>query len=390
MSALETVKAMGREAALEKIKAAGLKDYGLKAGSIAERMEKAKGGAVEAGLNNAGTDQVLLALLAQSPEKVFEGMCAAAYVVGAETVTLYLPAGETTLAENLKETAGKYGVSIVNDIIDVRAAEECLLLHIVTAARLADLLEDSVDESVFISTDGNTGTWVAADTKVGDLVSLEGAKAVRMGYRLYTPAEAKERTAADAINGRIRVLGEKDCVVQEVLAQLGRDRQISCGKCVFCREGLIQLEYMQREITAARGKGDFLDLTREIGQAMCGNTLCTVGQESAWMALDAVEKFGDEYVSHMKKNKCPAGVCSAFEHIYIDPKACTGCGDCLDVCPKECIEGKAKYIHMIDEFECTKCGKCVEACGEEAIVRTSGKLPKLPTRLTKVGKFRKH
>ena len=92
----------------------------------------------------------------------------------------------------------------------------------------------------------------------------------------------------------------------------------------------------------------------------------------------------------MKKNKCPAGVCAAFVHIYIDPLKCTGCCDCADVCPEGCIEGKAKFIHMIDEFECTKCGKCVEACEEEAIVLTAGKLPKLPSRLTKVGKFKKH
>ena len=86
----------------------------------------------------------------------------------------------------------------------------------------------------------------------------------------------------------------------------------------------------------------------------------------------------------------PAGVCAAFVHIYIDPLKCTGCCDCADVCPEGCIEGKAKFIHMIDEFECTKCGKCVEACEEEAIVLTAGKLPKLPSRLTKVGKFKKH
>ena len=44
---------------------------------------------------------------------------------------------------------------------------------------------------------------------------------------------------------------------------------------------------------------------------------------------------------------------------------------------------------MIDDFDCTKCGKCIPVCEEEAIIKTTGKLPKLPTKLTKVGKFRK-
>ena len=40
-------------------------------------------------------------------------------------------------------------------------------------------------------------------------------------------------------------------------------------------------------------------------------------------------------------------------------------------------------------FECDRCGKCVEACEEECIHITTGKVPKLPDRLTKVGKFKK-
>ncbi|MBQ5746785.1 MAG: hypothetical protein IIV81_02485, partial [Clostridia bacterium] len=82
---------------------------------------------------------------------------------------------------------------------------------------------------------------------------------------------------------------------------------LSCGtysvnRCVFCREGLIQLEYMQKEITQARGKSNFADLTKEIGEAMCYNTLCTVGQVSAKIALSAFEKFGGEFDAHIKKN----------------------------------------------------------------------------------------
>ena len=135
---------------------------------------------------------------------------------------------------------------------------------------------------------------------------------------------------------------------------------------------------------------EFFDLTKEIGDAMKFSCLCSVGQEAAKAALDATEKFTGEYEAHIKKNQCPAGVCSSFVHIYIDPQTCTGCGECLDVCPADCIEGKAKYIHMIDEFDCTKCGKCIEACEEGAVIQTAGKLPKLPNRLTKVGKFRRH
>ena len=72
-------------------------------------------------------------------------------------------------------------------------------------------------------------------------------------------------------------------------------------------------------------------------------------------------------------------VCSAFMSIYIDPNLCEGCEECADVCPKDAIEGKAGYIHMIDEFECDKCGKCIAACENDAIIQTTGRVPKLPT-----------
>ena len=159
---------------------------------------------------------------------------------------------------------------------------------------------------------------------------------------------------------------------------------------MFCRECLIQLEYMQREIMEGKGKNEFLELTDEIGAAMCFSTSCSVGQTSAKIVLSATEQFEEEYEAHIRKKICPAGACTAFVNIYIDPSVCNGCGECMDICPKDCIEGKNGYIHMIDTFDCTKCGKCISACEEEAIIKTTGKVPKLPNRLTKVGRFRKH
>ncbi len=390
----ENAKAIGYADLLEKIKEANLTEYGLCPAPLADKIYAAcaKEGDVyvHAGLNNADIDGALLSLLKTDPDAVLSGIAIAGFLTGAAACFLYLPVEETALAAGLKAKAEEYRIVIVNDIINVRDSEGDLLLHLATAKDLADLVEGCYEAGTYVAVNGEAPKKVAADTKVADLVSLEGAKAVYLGYQYYTPAEAASLTAADARNAVIRVLTDKDCIVAETARLLLKDRVASCGRCVFCREGLIQLEYMQKEIASARGKAGYADLTKEIGEAMCDNTLCTVGQESAKIALTAFAKFGEEFDAHIKKNKCPAGVCKSFEHIYIDPAACTGCGDCLDVCPADCIEGKAKFIHMIDEFECTKCGKCIEACEEEAIIQTSGKLPKLPSRLTKVGKFKKH
>jgi NAD-dependent dihydropyrimidine dehydrogenase PreA subunit len=50
----------------------------------------------------------------------------------------------------------------------------------------------------------------------------------------------------------------------------------------------------------------------------------------------------------------------------VDSDTCTGCGDCLDVCPVEAIQledGKA----VIDPETCIDCGVCDPECPVDAI-----------------------
>lgn len=401
MGALEQAEKMNREEVLEKIAAMGLEEYGLCRQKLSDRLimaaEESKEEGKETGVvcaqNNADTEGALLKVLRAEPEKVMEGISIAAYALGTENKVLYVPeyAGELAEEEGLKEAAKRYGVALRTGSVDVRANQGCALVHLVTAVELSDLFSDRYEQGIYVSVNGEAVQKKDRDTKLADCVSLENAKAVLLGYQYYTPQEAKELTleTAGITNGVIRVLTEKDCIVTETEKRLTASGRQSCGKCVFCREGLIQLLYMQKEIKAGRGKAEFLDLTQEIGEAMSASTPCTMGQVSAKIALTAVGKFKSEYEAHIRKKTCPAGVCFSAETVYIDPKTCEGCMECMDVCPKDCIEGKAGFIHMIDDFDCDRCGKCMEVCEAGAIQKTSGKLPKLPNRLVKVGRFRR-
>jgi ferredoxin len=278
-------------------------------------------------------------------------------------------------------------VALKTGIVDMRAERYAVHIHIVTAADIADCFDGGISDTVLLSVNGQEPQKVARKAAVGELADLAKAKAVYMNYRYMTPEEAAKVTADSVMNGLVTVLTGSDCVVADCEKRLLADRAQSCGKCVFCREGLIQLGYMQKEITQGRGKPEYLDLSREIGEAMCVSDLCSLGQETAKKALSGMETFAAEYGEHIRKKNCPAGVCMSKEHYYIDPKLCTGCGDCEDVCPADSIEGRPQYIYMIDDLGCTRCGKCIEACGEQAIQKTAGRLPKLPDRLTRVGRF---
>ena len=384
-------------------KAAGLREFGVEKDLLTakwdlvkeERQFQTNPIRVVCGLNNADTDYALLAILKAAPEKVFAGMAIAKEACEAEEMYLFVPEAEAAFAESIADAAAAKGICVKTGIVNVRESRGGAFHHIETMAALADMFAGTYEAGTYIAVkkDGVLGEAkkVAYGTKVADIVGEADVKALTIGTKLYK-ADAMDMVIDEDTNignGVITVYPSTCCMIHEAEAVLLKERKQSCGKCTFCREGIIQLHTMFKDTTAGQGKGTYTAMIDEIGSAMTFSTPCTMGQTASDFALGVINLFADEVEDHIKKKKCANNVCSAFMSIYIDPVACTGCEECADVCPKGAIEGKAKFIHMIDEFECDKCGKCMEVCEEDAIIQTTGRVPKLPTRLTKVGKFKK-
>jgi len=170
-------------------------------------------------------------------------------------------------------------------------------------------------------------------------------------------------------SGGMIVMDETTCMVDIARYFVDFLCDESCGKCVPCREGLKQMLYILEDITEGRGTLEQLELLKELAGVMRDTSLCGLGQTAANPVLSTIRYFEDEYVDHIKKMKCRAGVCKALIAFSINAKKCTGCMRCRKACPVGAIKGKKKEPHTIQAEKCEKCGICLEVCEYGAVVR---------------------
>jgi fumarate reductase flavoprotein subunit/NADH-quinone oxidoreductase subunit F len=397
MSAFAVAQILSKDEIKRRIKEAALYEYGISGRKVIDVLETSIDECgrnnisckIVASLDNCDTKGSLLAILKNNAEKIFEGINIAALVLDNPVKILHIPEFAASLSSALHEAAEKYGITIITGLVDMRSYKGASVHHIVTMMMITDLFDSNSEKCVYVSVNGSEIKKVPPETKIKSLVGIDGAKALEIGYSLH-PVEYADFTLDEAniANGTIRILTEKDCIVQAVFKNIQEAQILSCGKCVFCREGILQLVSLHKDIIAGKGKTDSLAAIKEIAKAMTSGSFCSLGQKTPEIILSALQYFESEYEEHIKKKICSAGQCSSFVKIYIDPERCTGCSECMDICPVDCIEGKDGYIHMIDEMDCTRCGECIKTCPEKAVILTSGRVPKLPSRLTKRGRFR--
>lgn len=122
------------------------------------------------------------------------------------------------------------------------------------------------------------------------------------------------------------------------------------------------------EITAGRGKLEYLDRLQELAAAMQAGSLCALGRLAPNPVLTTLRYFRDEYLAHIEERRCPAGVCKELIAYAIDAEACTACGRCARHCPTGAISGPKKEVPGLDPELCIRCGICRDVCRFDAIV----------------------
>jgi NADH-quinone oxidoreductase subunit F len=112
---------------------------------------------------------------------------------------------------------------------------------------------------------------------------------------------------ADSIAGlgSIQVIADGTCAVEVMDNAMLYTQAQSCGKCVFCREGTLQISQILNDVVRGEGEVGDPDLLVELAEAMKVSSLCNLGKGAARALLSSIELFRHEYDVHTREKRCP-------------------------------------------------------------------------------------
>ncbi len=163
-------------------------------------------------------------------------------------------------------------------------------------------------------------------------------------------------------SGGMIVMDEDTCMVDVARYFIGFLADESCGKCVPCREGLVQMHRLLTNICRGQGRDGDIETLEQLSEVLAEASLCALGKSAPSPFLSTLRYFRHEYEAHIREKRCPALSCKGLLSYYIDPEKCKACMICMKKCPSGAIDGGKKKIHVIHQDVCTACGVCFEVC----------------------------
>jgi bidirectional [NiFe] hydrogenase diaphorase subunit len=111
-------------------------------------------------------------------------------------------------------------------------------------------------------------------------------------------------------SGGLVVMDDTTCMVDVARFFMEFCRDESCGKCVPCRAGTVQMHAILERITRGEGVPEDLARLEELSELLRSASLCGLGQGAPSPVLSTLRHFRDEYLAHVLDRRCPAGACA--------------------------------------------------------------------------------
>jgi bidirectional [NiFe] hydrogenase diaphorase subunit len=128
---------------------------------------------------------------------------------------------------------------------------------------------------------------------------------------LDTPVDYESLAAIGSImgSGGLIVMDETSCMVDVARFFMEFCMDESCGKCIPCRAGTLQMHNILERITQGRASDEDLDILKDLATLLRETSLCGLGQTAPNPVLSTLKYFPEEYEAHIHERRCPAGHC---------------------------------------------------------------------------------
>jgi bidirectional [NiFe] hydrogenase diaphorase subunit len=129
---------------------------------------------------------------------------------------------------------------------------------------------------------------------------------------LDTPMDYESLKSLGSImgSGGLIIMDAHSCMVDVAKYFMDFCADESCGKCVPCRVGTVQMHRILERICAGQAKQEDLQTLRDLCDLVRDTSLCGLGQSAPNPVLSTLRYFSDEYRVHIDEHRCPAGVCT--------------------------------------------------------------------------------
>jgi bidirectional [NiFe] hydrogenase diaphorase subunit len=111
-------------------------------------------------------------------------------------------------------------------------------------------------------------------------------------------------------SGGLIVMDQSSCMVDVARFFMEFCMEESCGKCIPCRAGTVQMYDILRRITAGQANWEDLEMLETLSDLLRETSLCGLGQTAPNPVVSTLKYFRPEYEAHIRERRCPAGHCA--------------------------------------------------------------------------------